>query len=406
MQPTKYFDCKLTIDNKDYSTYINEIYINNNWLNPYPNITLVGDIDYMDIIQDKIFGKADIRLDFITYGPRNNILDSVSCDLVYLHDTSIIPSRPNNPQLNKVKMFPKYYQITVFPKRALSAASSYVNLVKHHTSLDDVLVDICSQVNLDCKNLTNVGSSQILDQVHIPCQSFISAIEELISIYGLSENAIGWFITMDGTFIIADINKLSKTWSKKINIFLSSETSSYHELKTHGLDTAEHDHSYIIRTDISVVNALQTNNTLLRYKQKIGYLPDDKLYDTEETTLTSLANNAISPTSPEFADTESNIVRWNVGNDIVSVKSVLASELLRSYIMSVALTDVTNFKSLLFDPSTYTFLVDLQTSNADYVPVTGLYFIERSDLTWVKKQQHHWEVMASILITRTSPTKV
>lgn len=398
--PTRTYDFRLIIKDKDYTADLQRASIITSLTTPYQTVLLDIFIDANDMILDKIYGQDKLKLQIRLLAQGETPIEEVDFELMLLNINYEILMKSTDQQ-DSMKDRSAVQLITVC-RKPFQTMSSIVNSLAYDStpsSMASALIDSLKtkpKTDIDQSSLNSISADQIL----VPPMTFYKAIQYLDDQFGIYQKGIlGFGCLYDNTIYLKNLSeKVKRSHTFTIN-YLATDLKQLEKI-TQGID-GQTFYTW------NPIDTLYKGNTVYSYlapRHRFIVKPRDLLYSNIDVDIGTAAKDygIVSRDTKIFYDTE-----------------VLSDRRRTVHIDHTGYEDSENFINFpdLADMSTLS--IELSSKNItllnfmfvgeaakfnskvpDYAQLAGKYIIKSSELRFERIRD--WESYATVNLIRTN----
>jgi len=234
--PTRTYDFKLVIKDKDYTADLQRVVILTSLTTPYQTVLLDIFIDANDMILDKIYGQDKLKLSIRLLAQGETPIEEIDFELMLLNlNYDILMKSTDQQQTMKDR---SAVELTTICRKPFQTMSSIVNSlatgatpISMITSLTETL-QTNPKIEIDQTKL----NTEVIDQILVPPTTFYKAVNYLNMQFGIYQKAtVGFGCLYDNTIYLKNLTeKIKRTHTFTID-YLATDAKEMKTI-TQGID--------------------------------------------------------------------------------------------------------------------------------------------------------------------------
>jgi len=403
--PTRSYDIKIVIKDKDYTANLSTVRILNSLVMPYPLILFELFIDPTDVILEKIYGKEPIYLNIRLLGRSNE------SDVFEETNFELMSTGNDMPLIQKSTFYEKSYTplklvFTTVPRSSFSTATTFINTIGFNTTPRNLISNLVSRYTgafLDYD--TNKENLNTIGQILLPPATLYNTIQEIDSLHGLHNGATSVYCRYNN--VLSVMNLTERIYRNQIFTITHLSTDTDNSKIIEESVDGKHFYTYFpIKTDF------QNNSKFMELAKNIKYIlkPDDRLYYKIEKNLESVCNSygLISSNGyvDLFIDPE---LEKRIKYELYPGSGNLSDIFINSY-LSKQIADLSQIELQIEKNFPIEGLmnvgcpVNFRAKSIDYTDFVGKYILKSSDISFTRTTPD-WRSVSSLYLIRTNKIK-
>jgi len=398
--PTKSYQFKLSIKDKDYSQDLYQVRLATSIASAYQIIVMTIFVDPEEVILEKLYGQDPIKLSIILIGQDEGSKEQVDFDLMCIRTSLKMQMRPTSIMAdnNNVKDRVPLSLITVC-RDPFKTMTKLVNQVYHAQTLDQVISDLVSNTSATLDYESEGQNTNTHKQILVPPTTLYDAIKYLDDYFGLFDGVGAAFCHYDNTLYIRNLTKTMK----KNQAFTVYQLSSSDEGNTEIIEKSTDGKNFYTYSPIST--GYTGNSLFAKLSKNIKYMvrPDATLTGTIELDLEDICKNNSLPSQSQQIYIDSNMAdrtRYYIDTINEPDSEYLPLSKFGKMMSSVSSVSIDIEKNLpILNLINVGESVKLNIKTEEYVELSGKYILKSSDLTFSRAVE--WQTTAKINLIRT-----
>lgn len=400
--PSRTYEFALTVGKKDITNDVWKITILTSIDVPYQTFVIDLLIDANDIILDKIYGQAPLKLTSTLLATESYPLETVDFDLMYLSSDMPIDTKTEiaaGKQKDRVPI-----TIVAVARKAYKTMNTFVNEIAQGQTVIDVITSLVSRTNATLKIDTNGRNDITIDQILVPPSTLYKCLKYLNKTFGIFDGMPAIYCSHDNIVHLKNLtNKMKDSQAFTIyQLGLNVDNTKTIEKCSDGKNF------YTLR---NIDTSYKGNSVFAVMAPELNFIvkPRDRLAHVINVNLEDFSKNygLISKSNKIFFDKEaiSTDSRISVFKDHTGYEldSSFINANISKNISHITETEVALEQSLrILNLMEVGESVELISATAETTEIVGRYILRRSELSFNKAKD--WSSTALLTLIRTNRT--